>query len=71
MAETFNILKLKYLIWQTLWFEISKVYHIGLQRYRNLITKLCGKKSVHLQANQRKLQESVPIFSRTKCSVLD
>ena len=34
-------------------------------------TKLCGKKSVSLQANQWKLKESVPIFSRTKCSVLD
>ena len=31
--------------------EISKVYEIGLQRYRNYKIKTCGKDSIPLEIN--------------------
>ena len=40
---------IEYLIRQNYKFEISKVYDIGLQRYRYYIIRVCGKNSVPQQ----------------------
>ena len=43
MTNTFDITNLDYLISQNPEFEISKVYNIGLQRYRKQKIRVCDK----------------------------
>ena len=43
MVETFDISNLCYVMEQNLQFEISKVYDIGIQRYRDQKIRVCGK----------------------------
>ena len=46
MVETLDISNLDYLILKNSKFEISKVYDIALQRYRDLIFRVCCKDSI-------------------------
>ena len=64
---TFDILNLDYLIWQNSQFEISKVYNIGLQKYRVFKIRVCGKDSITLwfykKVLQKKKKVSVHFYS--------